>query len=53
MRRLKLEVKLLMGSKIIKRFSTEANCTIDSDTYPLFKTIKKELNTWKKEIKAY
>lgn len=50
MKRVKIEVKILMGSKAIMLFSTEANCTIYSDTYPLFATVNKELEKSKKNI---
>ena len=50
MKRVKIEVKILMGSEVITLFSTEANCTSYLDTYPLFATIKKEVGKWEKSI---
>ena len=50
MKRVKIEVKILMGHEVITLFSAEANCTIYSDTYSLFATINKELERSKKNI---
>lgn len=50
MKRVKIEVKILMGCKAIMLFSTEANCAVYSDTYPLFATINKELEKAKENI---
>ena len=50
MRRVKIEIKLLIGSQVVNMFSTEANCTSYLDTHPLFATINKEVNKWKKSI---
>ena len=50
MRRVKIEIKMLIGSQTVNLFSTEANCSSYLDTHPLFATIKKEVDKWKKSI---
>jgi len=50
MRRVKIEIKILIGSQVVNMFSTEANCTSYLDTYPLFATINKEVDKWKESI---
>ena len=50
MRRVKIEIKMLIGTQVVNLFSTEANCTSYLDTHPLFATIKKEIDKWKNAI---
>jgi len=51
MRRVKLVVKLLIGTQCVKEYETESKpCENMTDAYPLFKAVKKELNKWKKII---
>ena len=49
MKQVKIEVKVLVGSQRVRVFSAEARCCIEPDTYPLFESVKKELDTWKKD----
>lgn len=48
MKMVKIEVKVIVGSKRVRVFSSEARCCTESDTYPLFRSVKEELDIWKR-----
>lgn len=51
MRRVKIEVKLIIGSICVKRFETETMfCKSMLDARPLFRVVKRELDKWRKII---